>query len=80
MRYAFVASFLIGLILTVFAMLNGVERPERRPGRRMSARHERIQHGLIWKRPLQLLRQGTRFDVELFLGHRAAPPNMIGAA
>jgi hypothetical protein len=37
MRYAFVASFLVGLILTVFAMLNGVERPERRPGRRRFA-------------------------------------------
>lgn len=32
MRYAFVASFLLGLVLAVFAMLNGVERPG--PGRR----------------------------------------------
>jgi hypothetical protein len=37
MRYAFVAAFLVGLILAVFAMLNGVERPERRPGRRRFA-------------------------------------------
>jgi hypothetical protein len=37
MRYAFVASFLVGLVLTVFAMLNGVERPSRRPGGRRFA-------------------------------------------
>lgn len=37
MRYAFVAAFLAGLILTVLAMLNGVERPELRPGRRRFA-------------------------------------------
>ena len=37
MRYAFVGSFLAGLLLTVFAMLNGVERPEQRPGRRRFA-------------------------------------------
>ena len=34
MRYAFVASFLVGLILAVFAMLNGVERPSSGHGRR----------------------------------------------
>src|SRR5262249_11144310 len=37
MRYAFVGSFLLGLILAVFAMLNGVERPAQRPGRRRFA-------------------------------------------
>jgi hypothetical protein len=37
MRYAFVASFLVGLLLAVFAMLHGVERPARRPGRRRFA-------------------------------------------
>jgi hypothetical protein len=37
MRYAFVASFLLGLLLAVFAMLNGVERPPVRPGRRRFA-------------------------------------------
>ena len=34
MRYTFVAAFVVGLVLTVFAMLNGVERPEVKPGRR----------------------------------------------
>jgi hypothetical protein len=37
MRYAFVASFLVGLVLAVFAMLHGVERPAQRPGRRRFA-------------------------------------------
>jgi hypothetical protein len=37
MRYAFVGSFLIGLVLAVMAMLNGVERPEPRSGRRRLA-------------------------------------------
>jgi membrane protein implicated in regulation of membrane protease activity len=37
MRYAFVGSILLGLVLAVFAMLNGVERPEQRPGRRRFA-------------------------------------------
>jgi hypothetical protein len=34
MRYAFVAAFLVGLVLAVFAMLNGVERPAPGPNRR----------------------------------------------
>ena len=37
MRYAFVAAFLVGLILAVFAMLNGVERPAVGAGRRRFA-------------------------------------------
>jgi len=37
MRYAFVAAFLVGLILSVFAMLNGVERPAAGAGRRRFA-------------------------------------------
>ncbi|HZS57960.1 MAG TPA: hypothetical protein VFA43_01730 [Gemmatimonadaceae bacterium] len=37
MRYAFVAAFLVGLILAVFAMLNGVERPDAGAGRRRFA-------------------------------------------
>ncbi len=37
MSYAFVASFLLGLLLAVFAMLNGVERPAGRAGRRRFA-------------------------------------------
>jgi hypothetical protein len=37
MPYAFVGSFLLGLILAVFAMLHGVERPAQRPGRRRFA-------------------------------------------
>ncbi len=37
MRLTFVCAFLIGLVLAVFAMLHGVERPARRPGRRRFA-------------------------------------------